>query len=81
MNYKDTTAYFSIYIGNTTKWFLRINLDGSNKNVITKLPLTEIETIVSEFKTELAPKSLGESRVIIICKHTKRRVHLKENSL
>lgn len=65
LNYKDTTAYFSIYVFNTTKWFLRLNIDGSIKNVITKLPLTEIETIVSEFKTELAPKSFGESRVII----------------
>ena len=45
--------------------FLILNIDGSIKNVITKLSLIKIQIIVSEFKTELAPKLFGESRVMI----------------
>lgn len=65
INYKDTTNYFSIFNKNITKWFIRLQLDMSNKNIITKLPIEKVQEIVTGYKIEAAPKSIGESRIYI----------------
>lgn len=65
INYKDTTSYFSIYNQNTTKWFIRIQLDMSNKNILTRLPLEKAQELAINFKVEHAPKGIGESRIFI----------------
>lgn len=65
LGYKDTTVYFSIHNGNPTKWFLRINLDNSNKNITTRLSVEDAEKLCKGFKIEQAPKGIGESRIII----------------
>lgn len=65
VHYKDTTSYFSIYNQNTTKWFIRIQLDTAKKNIMTKLPVEKAKEIASEFGVEQAPKGIGESRIYI----------------
>lgn len=65
INYKDTTNYFSIFNKNITKWFIRLQLDMSNKNIITKLPIEKVQEIITGYKIEPAPKSIGESRIYI----------------
>lgn len=62
---KDTTAYFGIYNKSISNWFIRINLDSSNKYILTKLPVEKVETHVRELKVEQAPKGHGESRIFI----------------
>lgn len=42
LNYKDTTYYFSLYVGSITKWFIRLNLDSNNKNIMTKLSMMKL---------------------------------------
>lgn len=65
LNYKDTTVYFSVFIQNVNKWFVRINLDSSNKNVMTRLAVEDAEKLCDGFKVEQAPKSFAESRIYI----------------
>lgn len=62
---KDTTAYYAVYTKNILHWFLRVNLDSQNKQVVTKLPLEQVQLLVSGFKTEPAPEWIGKSRVYI----------------
>ncbi|URZ17220.1 type I restriction endonuclease [Clostridium felsineum] len=65
INYKDTTSYFSIFNKNSTKWFIRIQLDMANKNILTKLPIEKAQELAEDFKIEQAPKGIGESRIYI----------------
>lgn len=65
LDYRDTVNYFSIYLVNSTKWFIRMNLDNSHKNFFTKVDLDTLAKYSKDFKTSVAPKSMGESRVYI----------------
>ncbi|URZ07568.1 type I restriction endonuclease [Clostridium felsineum] len=65
INYKDTVNYFSIFNKNSTKWFIRIQLDMANKNILTKLPIEKAQELAGDFKIEQAPKGIGESRIYI----------------
>lgn len=65
VHFKDTVNYFSIYNQNTTKWFLRIQLDSLNKMLLTKLSVEKIKELFTDFKIEKAPKGYGESRISI----------------
>lgn len=65
IGYKDTTVYFSIHNGNANKWFLRIVLDSSIKNIVTRLSIDEAQKYSNGFTVEIAPKGIGESRVLI----------------
>lgn len=47
------------------KWFIRIQLDTANKNIITKLPVEKVQELAVGFKVEQAPKGIGESRIYI----------------
>ncbi|OUM85404.1 MAG: DNA polymerase III subunit epsilon [Bacillus thermozeamaize] len=65
LNYKDTTAYFSIFDRVTTRWFLRIDLDAIEKNIITRLDVNLASKLCPDFTVVQAPKGRGESRIII----------------
>lgn len=65
INFKDTTNYFSIYNKSATKWIIRFNLSANRKNIMTKLPLENAKSVCSSYEVEVAPKSVGESRVYI----------------
>lgn len=65
LNYKDTTNYFSIYVNNITKWFLRLNLDSAKKNIMIKLDLESIEQLKNDFEVDSAPKGIATSRIYI----------------
>ncbi|MDS1003680.1 hypothetical protein P9J83_09260 [Clostridium sporogenes] len=65
INYKDTTNYFSIYTRNPSRWIMRLQLDISKKNVMTKLPIDSTIKLAPEFEVEQAPKGIGESRIYI----------------
>lgn len=65
VNYKDTVNYFSIYNQNTTRWFIRLNLDSAAKNIMTKLSVDMVKSLSSGFTVEQAPKGMGESRIYI----------------
>ncbi|OUM93485.1 type I restriction endonuclease [Parageobacillus thermoglucosidasius] len=65
LNYKDTTAYFSIFDRVTTRWFLRIDLDATEKNIITRLDVYLASKLCPDFTVIQAPKGRGESRIII----------------
>ena len=62
---KDTTMYYGIHVKSVTRWFIRLNLDSAAKQVITRLPLDQIQPLAQGFKVEPAPKGIGESRVFI----------------
>ncbi len=62
---KDTTVYYAIFVRNIFQWFVRLNLDSANKQVITRLPVEKAQFLAQGFKVEPAPKGLGESRVYI----------------
>jgi len=65
LGYKDTTSYFSVHNGNPSKWFFRITYDSSVRNVTTRLPLIELEKYCNGLIAELAPESIGVSRILI----------------
>lgn len=65
LNYKDTYNYFSINYHNFLKWFIRLKLDATNKNILVKLDLKTVEGLVNGFKAEPAPKGQGLTRVYI----------------
>lgn len=65
INYKDTTSYFSIHLNSITKWFIRLNLDATNKNIMVKLPIEKINELCGSFKVDVAPKGIAESRIYI----------------
>lgn len=65
IEYKDTTNYFSIHLNSVTKWFIRLNLDAINKNIMFKLPVDKVKSLCENFKVEIAPKGIAETRVYI----------------
>lgn len=65
LNSKDTTNYYAIFVKNIHEWFLRLNLDSTNKQLITRLPVETAQSFAQDFKVEPAPKGIGESRVYI----------------
>jgi len=65
LNAKDTTVYYAIFTRNIHQWFMRLNLDSENKQVITRLPVEKARSLAQDFKVEPAPKGLGESRIYI----------------
>ncbi|MDP4145787.1 MAG: type I restriction endonuclease [Bacillota bacterium] len=65
VKYKDTVNYFSIYYQNTTRWFLRLQLDCVNKNITTKIPVDKVKELAKGYDIESAPKGMGESRIFI----------------
>lgn len=65
INYKDTTAYFGIFNKNFLNWFIRVNLDSHIKYMITRFPIEKVESMITGFTVEQAPKGHGESRVLI----------------
>lgn len=65
VNYRDTTHYFSVYLKNTTRWIIRLNLDAGKKNVMTKLSVESAKECCPSLEVEQAPRSVGESRVYI----------------
>lgn len=62
---KDTISYFGIFNKNLYNWFIRLSFDTTNKYIVTKLPVEKVEKLVSGYKVEQAPKSLGVSRIFI----------------
>ena len=62
---KDTTAYFGIYNKNIFNWIIRVNLDSSKKQILTRLPIEKAKELAIGFTVEQAPKGHGESRVFI----------------
>ncbi|TGE37674.1 DNA polymerase III subunit epsilon [Desulfosporosinus fructosivorans] len=65
LGYKDTLNYFSIYVSNLNNWFVRINLDSTHRNFITRMESETLEKYSNGFKIEAAPKKVGESRIYI----------------
>ena len=66
VNYRDTTAYFGIFIKNALNWIVRFNFDSSKgKHVLIKLPLERSRMLSNNFNCETAPKGHGESRIYI----------------
>lgn len=66
LKYKDTTNYFSIFNRVGTKWFLRVNMNTAEKQILTRLPVENaVKLCPDRFKVEPAPKGNGESRIII----------------
>lgn len=65
LNYKDTSCYFSINNKNIYKWFMRIIFSPSSKNIIIRLDQKTVESLISGYKVEAAPKSWGETRVYL----------------
>lgn len=65
LGYKDTVNYFSIYVSNVNNWFIRMYLDSPNKNFVTRMESDVLKKYSDDFKIEIAPKGIGESRIYI----------------
>jgi len=67
LQYKDTINYFGILTKNIFNWFIRLNLDSTNKYLIARLPVEIASQFASGYKIEPAPKGHGEnsSRIYI----------------
>ena len=50
LEYKDTVGYFSINVSNINNWFMRLNLDSSNKNFVTRIGPDILEKYCNGFK-------------------------------
>lgn len=65
IQYKDTTAYFSIFIKNPSNWIARINLDSAKKSITTNIPINTLQALVPGFEVGEGNKGIGVSRVYI----------------
>lgn len=59
---RDRVSYFVVYFKNLHGWFLRLNLDSSNKHIICKLPVGQVQPLCGGYKVEQVPNG---SRVLI----------------
>lgn len=65
LNHKDTASYFAIYNRVITNWFLRINLDATNKYITLRLDKTRCEQLCQGFVVEEGPRSMEGGRIRI----------------
>jgi predicted type IV restriction endonuclease len=62
--YRDTTGYFAVQYGVSTRWFARFFMQKrEQKAVVLRLPVDRIKELAPEFKVEEAPAGLGSSRL------------------
>lgn len=67
VKYKDVVSYFGVNVGKTTWWFLRLYLLPTKKSFVTRLPVSEVKALSSDFEVQEVTASLGDaaSRVVI----------------
>jgi predicted type IV restriction endonuclease len=62
--YRDTTGYFAVQYGVSTRWFARFFMQKrEQKAVVLRLPVDRFRRLAPEFKVEEAPAGLGTSRL------------------
>lgn len=65
IGYKDTTAYFGIFINKPSWWIMRAMLDGRRKWIAFDLPRAKAEQLLPDGYSLMPPSTWGESRVQI----------------
>lgn len=65
IQHKDTLNYFGIHNKNTAHWFLRLNFNATRKNIVTKLTVEKVISLVGQYEVEESPKGNGLSRIYI----------------
>ena len=67
VQYKDVVSYFGVNVGKITWWFLRLYLSSKKKSFVTRLPISEVKALASEFEVQEMSASFGDaaSRVLI----------------
>jgi hypothetical protein len=61
--YRDTSGYFAVQYGVSTRWFARFCLDRREKAVLFRLPVDLVRDLAPEFKIDEPNKSFGTSRL------------------
>jgi len=60
--YKKVTAYTGVHVGKPCWWFLRLYLLSKRKNIVTRLSMDEVMSLVSGFEVEEVSTSLGDAK-------------------
>jgi hypothetical protein len=63
--HKDSQNYFSMMVGHTRGWFLRLFSDSKRKAVVTRLSVERAAMLSPGFEVEAAPTGFGTSRVYL----------------
>jgi len=50
--YRDTASYFSIHLGNSTWWFVRLYLSSKKKSIIVRLPLEDTKLLANNLELQ-----------------------------
>jgi hypothetical protein len=62
--YRDTTGYFAIQYGVSTRWFARFCLEKrGQKAVLLRLPVERVKELAPDFKVDEPPPNFGASRL------------------
>jgi hypothetical protein len=61
--YRDTSGYFAVQYGVSTRWFARFCLDRREKAVLFRLPVDLVRDLAPEFNIDEPNKSFGASRL------------------
>jgi len=66
IQYKDTTAYFSINYRSPSRWIIRLMLGGSKNYVYPNLPIEEVRNLLADTSMSIEEvKAYGTNRIII----------------
>ena len=63
IRYKDGTNFFAVNLGATRSWFLRLFAGSRRKSFVARLPMAQVEPLVSGFQVEAVPENPDKSRI------------------
>ncbi|PZO45110.1 MAG: restriction endonuclease subunit R [Pseudanabaena frigida] len=61
ISHKDTASYFSIHLGNSTWWFVRLYFSNKKKNIIVRLPLEETKPLANNLEVQDCSGHIGSA--------------------
>ena len=63
IRYKDGTNFFAINLGSSRTWFLRLFAGSRRKSFVARLPIAQVEPLVSGFQAESVTDNPEKTRI------------------
>jgi hypothetical protein len=63
IRYKDGTNFFAINLGSSRTWFLRLFAGSRRKSFVARLPIAQVEPLVSGFQAESVTDNPDKTRI------------------
>ncbi len=63
IRYKDGTNFFAVNLGSTRSWFLRLFAGSRRKSFVARLPIAQVEPLVSGFQAEAVTDNPDKTRI------------------